>query len=158
MSGHAVIVRHNFETAHRLPHIGGKCVNLHGHSWWAEVTVTSGGLSGAGTVVEFGAFKRALRGWLDAYLDHGALLGVADPLRAALDRQGCRVFVFGAGDTGATPAVDVSDLAWPTVENVAVLLGRVGGTLLGGLPSAAGASVSRVVVSETHVNAAEWFP
>lgn len=145
-------VRHNFETAHRLPHLGGKCANLHGHSWWVEVTVAATVLTDSGTVVEFGAFKKGLRDWIDSRLDHGAMLGCQDPLRDVLTADGTKLFVFG----GAEDGVSVTDLEWPTVENVAILLSRVAGKLLEATDSAADSRVNRVVVKETHVNSAEW--
>ena len=37
---HAVKLLHNAETAHRLPHLGGKCTSLHGHSWQIQVTAS----------------------------------------------------------------------------------------------------------------------
>ncbi len=71
---YSVVVRHGFETAHRLPHLGGACASIHGRSWQAAVTVGGPSLNGDGTVVEFGAFNRALRSWIDACLDNGAML------------------------------------------------------------------------------------
>jgi 6-pyruvoyltetrahydropterin/6-carboxytetrahydropterin synthase len=142
----SVTIRHNFETAHRLPHIGGKCQNLHGHSWWVDVTV-SGDASPRGIVVEFGDLKKHLRQWIDGHLDHGAMLGRDDELVAALKAAESKVFVFGVSEPSF-------GLDWPTVENVAELLARVAdeGLRAGGWP---GVRVSRVTVRETHVNAAE---
>jgi len=145
-SATAITVRHNFETAHRLPQLGGKCQNLHGHSWWVEATVV-GGADPGGIVVEFHDLKSYLREWIDAHLDHGAMLGRADALVPALQDAGSKVFVFG--DSEPSPGLD-----WPTVENVAELLARVTTECIRakGWP---GVRVSRVVVRETHVNAAE---
>lgn len=136
----AVTVRHNFETAHRLPHLPGKCVSLHGHSWWAEVTVEAPEPA-AGLVVEFGPFKHALRDWIDTHLDHGTMLGPDDPLLPLLRGHDCK--------THEVPG-------WPTVENVAALLAGVATDVLGHLTRAPRARVTRVHVTETHVNAATW--
>jgi 6-pyruvoyltetrahydropterin/6-carboxytetrahydropterin synthase len=151
---HRVTVRHNFETAHRLPHLGGKCRNLHGHSWWADVTV-SGPKRPDGTVVEFGALKASLRGWIDAHLDHGAMLGAGDPLVDALTADGTKLYRFGA-QSASGPERLAYDLHWPTVESVALLLARVTTSLTA--PTAPGLTVARVQVRETHVNAAEYLP
>ncbi|MFI6499444.1 6-pyruvoyl trahydropterin synthase family protein [Nonomuraea typhae] len=148
---HQICVRHNFETAHRLPHLAGKCMNLHGHSWWAEVTVQAPCLDGDRTVVEFGAFKRELRAFIDDHLDHGAMLGIDDPLAALLTAHGSKVYVFGEH-------AYARDQPYPTVEAVAVMLSRAAQALLAGLPHADGAAVARVKVTETHVNAAEFLP
>lgn len=137
----AVTVRHNFEAAHRLPHLPGKCTSLHGHSWWAEVTVQAPDLDG-GLVVEFGPFKRELRTWIDTHLDHGTLLGPDDPLLPVLRTHGKVYEVPG----------------WPTVEHVAALLAHVAGDALHDLPHAPGAHIARVHLTETHVNAATWTP
>lgn len=142
----SITVKHNFETAHRLPLLGGKCTNLHGHSWWATVTVAAPDLDAYGTVVEFGSFKASMRAWIDACLDHGAMLGKEDPLVAALEAQGSKVFVFGR---------DWTDADWPTVEAVAELIAAKATAWLPPDPPP-GVHVERVSISETHVNAAEW--
>ncbi|AEW92949.1 MULTISPECIES: 6-pyruvoyl trahydropterin synthase family protein [Streptomycetaceae] len=138
---HSVTVRHNFETAHRLPHLPGKCTSLHGHSWWTEVTVEAPKLA-AGLVVEFGPFKRALRQWIDTHLDHGVMLGPNDPLLPVLRSFDCKAYEV----TG-----------WPTVENVAALLADMAAGVLRDLVRAPGARVTRVHLAETHVNAATWI-
>ena len=140
---HAITVAHTFETGHRLPHLTGKCENLHGHSWRAEVTVTSDELD-QGTVVEFGAFKAALREWIDVNLDHGLMLGIDDPLTDLLAPYGkVYRFVRTTGD-------------WPTVENVAALIAARATAILATIPHARGAYVSSVAVNETAVNTATW--
>ena len=142
----SVKIRHNFETAHRLPHLVGKCQNLHGHSWWIEITV-AGDAGVDGIVVEFGAFKARIREWIDLHLDHGAMLGREDELAHALAAASSKVFLFGVDE----PSLG---LAWPTVENVAALLWRMTERCIRS-EGWAGVSVTRVRVDETHVNAAE---
>lgn len=138
---HAVSIRHNFETAHRLPHLPGKCTSLHGHSWWAEVTITAPELSHSGLVVEFGALKKEFRAWVDQHLDHGTMLGAHDALLPVLRSHGNKVYEVPG---------------WPTVENTAALLADITGRILTRLAPASGARVSHVHVAETHVNAATW--
>ncbi|GAA0632256.1 hypothetical protein GCM10010174_61590 [Kutzneria viridogrisea] len=137
---HCISVAHSFETAHRLPHLPGKCESLHGHSWWAEVTVTAPRLA-AGMVVEFGPFKSALRRWIDDHLDHGVMLGPDDPLVGVLRQHGTKLYEV----TG-----------WPTVENVAAMLAEVAAEQLADIVRAPGSFVSSVVVRETAVNRAAW--
>lgn len=141
----AVTVRHNFETGHRLPILGGKCENLHGHSWWAEITVEAP--DDVMCVVEFGAFKAAVREWIDRALDHGLMLGADDPLARILPEFG-KVFIFTEEQGAGT---------WPTVENVARLLALQSERLLGTIHRSPGTHVTRVDVSETHVNRASWI-
>lgn len=140
MKQHLVTIRHNFETAHRLPHLPGKCQSLHGHSWWVSVTVAGPELA-AGVLVEFGAFKHALRTWIDTRLDHGTMLGPGDPLIPLLRSEGCKVHEVPG---------------WPTVENVAAMIAGVAQDELTKLTRAPGCDVTEVRVSETHVNEAAW--
>ncbi|MEU0880247.1 6-carboxytetrahydropterin synthase [Lentzea sp. NPDC005914] len=154
MSAYTVSVRHNFETAHRLPHLAGKCVNLHGHSWWMEAKVSAPALQ-AGAVVEFGALKARVREWIDTNLDHGAMLGAADPLADVLSEHKSKVYRFGAPDPEGAEQL-AATLAHPTVEAVAELIARVVEDALRDLPSAPGARVAEVTVRETHVNSASW--
>jgi 6-pyruvoyltetrahydropterin/6-carboxytetrahydropterin synthase len=150
----SITVRHNAEAAHRLPLLGGKCTNLHGHSWLIEVTIY-GAVDADGVLIEFATAKRIIRDWIDTHLDHGAMLGADDPLVPVLREQGCRVFVFDPADTagpcaaGAYGITDRRALPWPTVENVAELVRRVViAEVLGGV------GIVDVTVTETAVNAA----
>lgn len=156
----AVVVRHNFETAHRLPFLGGKCTNLHGHSWWAEVTV-SGGVNVHGVLLEFAALKAHVRGWIDTHLDHGAMLGWADPLLVALYEHGSKTFVFDPDEeVGASRYCAARPwgraLEWPTVENTAELLRRMVADHLAATAASTPARPLHVAVrvTETHVNEA----
>lgn len=150
----SVVVRHNFETAHRLPFLGGKCTNLHGHSWWAEVTV-SGEPDDNGVLLEFASLKRAIRGWIDENLDHGAMLGAADPLVEVLWQADSKVFVFDPEDYAGFCFGGESvgrPLPWPTVENVAELIRRMVVEYLA--TTHAHPVTVHVLVQETHVNQA----
>lgn len=157
---HQIRVEHSFETAHRLPHLGGKCIGLHGHSWRVAISVIAPSLSEQSTVVEFGALKSGIRHWIDTHLDHGTMLGVHDPLVEPLAAAGCKVFRFGAGGAGPAGEAETlaADLMWPTVEAVAVLVWRMSQGVLAALPRTAGARVGQVFVRETHLNSATYGP
>jgi 6-pyruvoyltetrahydropterin/6-carboxytetrahydropterin synthase len=153
---YSVVVRHRFEAAHRLPHLGSACANVHGHSWQAAVTVTSSELASDGTVAEFGAFKGHLRSWIDTHLGNGAMLGAADPLLPAFDAGGSRTFRFGLADDAPGAEALAGDQPWPTVEAVAVVIARAASQALAVVPHAPGAVVTEVRLAETPVNAAIW--
>ncbi|MBB5856367.1 6-pyruvoyl tetrahydropterin synthase family protein [Amycolatopsis umgeniensis] len=157
---HQISIKHTFETAHRLPQLRGKCTSLHGHSWRVTASVSAPALSSDGTVVEFGALKARVRQWIDTHLDHGTMLGIRDPLALPLYTAGSKVFRFGADDREAVSDEErlASDLPWPTVEAVAVLLRRVSQAVLIALPCAPKASIGRVFVRETHLNTAAYGP
>lgn len=140
-----ITVRHKFETAHRLPFLGGKCTNVHGHSWHAAWTFT-GPLNPSGLVLDFGPVKALLHSWVDEFLDHGAMLGVNDKLIAAFRADGSKVYAFGADKFA-------EDLPWPTVEAVAVVLGRIGRVAVADLHEH---RCVRVDVTETRDNTATW--
>ncbi|GAA3863233.1 hypothetical protein GCM10022243_32200 [Saccharothrix violaceirubra] len=155
---HKIVVAVSFESGHRLPHLTGKCVSLHGHSWSAEVTVGASELSPAATVVEFGDLKAGLRRWIDDHLDHATMLGTDDPLITPLTIAGSRVFRFGADDPEDDAEAFASGLPWPTVEAVTVLLGRVAENVLSRISHIDGARVERVLVRETRLNSAIHEP
>jgi 6-pyruvoyltetrahydropterin/6-carboxytetrahydropterin synthase len=143
---HTVTVSHNFEAAHRLPHLPGKCQSLHGHSWWVDVTYATDDLVN-GIAVEFGQAKQFLRGWVDEHLDHGTILGHDDPLAKRGDELGkVHVLPFGC---------------WPTVEYMAEYLAGICARWCVQLNKERSVHrpqvfVYRVRVQETHVNAASW--
>jgi 6-pyruvoyltetrahydropterin/6-carboxytetrahydropterin synthase len=153
---HGITVAVTAEAAHRCPQLGGKCVNIHGHSWRFEVTVAVPKLRPDGTVVDFTRLKRALRDWIDQHLDHTTMLGAADPLLPALIADGTRVLVFG--DTHGRELTH--DLPWPTAEAVAVLLGRITERLLGSMGETGArhgdGALVWVAVHETAANSAWW--
>ncbi|MEU4703280.1 6-pyruvoyl trahydropterin synthase family protein [Nonomuraea dietziae] len=138
---------HHFHAAHRLPHIDGKCRNLHGHTWHAAITLAAPTLNSDGMLVEFSAFKNVMRAWIDAHLDHGAMLGTDDPLARVLQAKGSRVFVFGE---------DHSPDRWPTVESVAGLLAQRAAEWLAAADPRSDAYIARVDVAETPSNSASW--
>jgi 6-pyruvoyltetrahydropterin/6-carboxytetrahydropterin synthase len=169
-----ITVRHNFETAHRLPFLQGKCENLHGHSWWAEFEIenlkaTLNGVDSFGISAEYGSVKKTIRNWIDTYLDHGTMLGAQDPLyQAELHHGGHawgllgKVFLFGYSGPDKVdpqeaadfphPSTYFSQRPWPTVESVAFMLCHKIQTLLGN-----DLFVNKVTVQETHVNKAIYL-
>ncbi len=139
-----VTVRARFETAHRLPQLAGKCVNLHGHSWQAWATLSGPVDPNTGVLVDFSAIKAAIQDWIDARFDHATMLGAADSLLGAFIAYALKHFVFDEDP----PSIG---LRWPTVENVAEVIRRVAVDAAAGLP---GVRVSRVEVAETENNRA----
>src|SRR5882724_4774505 len=164
-----VTVSHNFETAHRLPFLGGKCQNLHGHSWEVEVGLANpaflSGINEHGISIEYGLAKKVIRSWIDDKLDHGTMLGTDDALARSsdtLDEMG-KVFIFGRplDDFDQTLQHGVSDtyldLPWPTVEAVARMLHS---KLQAALTESCGEyiMVDMIRVEETEVNASLYIP
>lgn len=138
---------HNFETAHRLSTESSprKCRSIHGHSWWVTVTIEGDELDKDGILVEFGAFKKAWRAWLDDSLDHHLVLSKADPLVEVLRDfdDSMRIFVCDEN---------------PTTEVLARRIAIESSKILASLPTPVNARIKRVHVQETRVNAATYVP
>ncbi|MCC9181092.1 MULTISPECIES: 6-pyruvoyl trahydropterin synthase family protein [Mycolicibacterium] len=130
-------VRHHFSAGHRivgLPGAGAKCSNVHGHTFGVNWTVALPGLDAQ--QVEFGAIKRAYRGWVDEHLDHG-FIAHADDHQVVdwLKALGSKHYVLG------TP---------PTTEAIASLIAHYSQSALPGV------SLLSVEVTEGPHNAATW--
>lgn len=171
-------IAHNFETAHRLPFLGGKCENLHGHSWEVKInflaTKYEQGMNSQGISVEYGMLKRLVRNWIDDYLDHGCMLGVHDPLLQVLLEADSKVFVFGdmkelehtKYDRSTTyynlaaPDRNYPHLPWPTVEAVARMIAEKIQEQTDQHFPALGTDLRVVMVGvrETATNHALWIP
>lgn len=124
----SLAVEHNFETAHRLPFLGGKCENLHGHSWHTKVHFQAydmpGGMDENGISIEYASVKKVVRQWIDTELDHGTMLGMEDPLvESDVYEMLGKVFLFGTGNNAGQPIKgDYEHRPWPTVEAVSEML------------------------------------
>ena len=141
-----ISIRHNFETAHRLSSPGAppKCQSIHGHSWWATVTIEGPELDEEGMLVEFGAFKRAWRGFLDGQVDHHLAVREGDPVAQAI--------------RAVQPDARVLELPFdPTTEHLARWLHEHAGRLLAEVAGGRDdLRVQGVHLQETRVNAAEY--
>lgn len=143
----------SFEAAHRQPEVGGKCRNVHGHTFNVTVTLYNesfiGGVNpGTGLSVEFSEVKGVIRRWIDRYFDHGILLGMFDPLTPVMGNFDVKVYTFGEDG-------DYEGLPWPSVEAVAHCLGE---KLQQALTDEIGTYVviEQVTVSETATNTYVW--
>jgi 6-pyruvoyltetrahydropterin/6-carboxytetrahydropterin synthase len=152
---HDITIEHNFETAHRLPVLTGKCQNIHGHSWRVTIFI-EGDLDENGIIVDFGRVKSIIRTWIDKYLDHGAMLGWEDPMREAFIADGSKVFWFGGQGAQATYLPGYSELPWPTVEAVARMLGERLGELIAEYFPNKPFGISQIDLQETATNGAGY--
>lgn len=73
-----------FCAGHRLVGHGGKCEDLHGHNYVAEVTV-SGPLDAVGRVIDFAELKNLVGHWIDGHWDHNMILREDDPCLSAVN-------------------------------------------------------------------------
>lgn len=145
-------IEHEFEAAHRLPFLGGKCMNLHGHTWKVRINIanfnTEAGVDSNGLCVDFAQVKSLLRGFIDGRLDHGTMLGVEDELADVLPNYSKKVFIFGEHWEGAK---------WPTVESVAHMIADSSQQLLTG-EFGSKVCVDSVWLRETRANYVTYTP
>jgi 6-pyruvoyltetrahydropterin/6-carboxytetrahydropterin synthase len=97
----------DFCYGHRLLNYDGQCRHLHGHNGRVEIDMESETLDERGMVIDFSDIKVAIKGWIDANLDHRMLLRSDDPLLPHLKKTG-------------EPYFEMSEN--PTAENIAKLI------------------------------------
>ena len=70
-----------FDASHRLLHYKGKCANLHGHRWKAEVWMEGEPDATTGIVVDYNAIKQVI-----GRFDHQIMLNESDPMVACIQK------------------------------------------------------------------------
>lgn len=78
-----------FDAAHRLLKHGGKCKNLHGHTWTAEIWI-EGDRKEDDMIEDFGKISK----YIDEVYDHRAILHESDPFVIAMQYAHCDVTVM----------------------------------------------------------------
>lgn len=82
-----------FEAAHRLiKNYEGKCTNNHGHSFRVVLNLSGENLDQRDMLIDFNETK-ALKQWIDTYLDHASILWENDPLIPALKALNQKLFI-----------------------------------------------------------------
>ncbi len=143
---YTVEIRHNFETAHRLSSEGApvKCQSIHGHSWWVTIKLSGDELDERGMLIEFGAFKKAWRKFLDDEVDHHLCVVEGDPLAGAIRE--------------VMPEARILEVPFdPTTENLARWLCEKGSQIIDGLAET-DVRVAEIHLQETRVNAVSYRP
>ncbi|MEW6325426.1 MAG: 6-carboxytetrahydropterin synthase [Nitrospirota bacterium] len=84
---------------HRLMNYEGKCRHPHGHNGKVEIELRADQLDAKGMVQDFSDIGRAMKGWIDANLDHRMLLRGDDPLVTALEQLGEPVYLMTENPT-----------------------------------------------------------
>jgi 6-pyruvoyltetrahydropterin/6-carboxytetrahydropterin synthase len=161
--------RFEFDAGHRVLGHEGKCANLHGHRYVAEVKIACPELDNLGRVIDFGKVKEIIGRWIDDNWDHNILLHQNDPLLKAIaiiDRQHERtspvtdlqkrllVSKATVEIIGRKPYV-MPNLMNPTAENIAEVLAHKCIELLGG--EAAPLRVVKVRIYETPNCYADYY-
>ena len=66
---YTLTIEETFASAHQLRGYKGKCENMHGHTWKAELSVTGDELNDIGLLIDFQDIKAVLRE-ITSLLDH----------------------------------------------------------------------------------------
>lgn len=117
-----------FDAGHRVLGHEGKCRNLHGHRYVAEITIEAPSLDSLGRVVDFSVIKVELGQWIDTHWDHNMILHPEDPLRLVYGNH----VLLSHGDPkkqrgkdifpDKAPFVMPIEFPNPTAENMAMVL------------------------------------
>jgi 6-pyruvoyltetrahydropterin/6-carboxytetrahydropterin synthase len=137
-----IMKRITFCAGHRLLNHGGKCENLHGHNYVAEIFVTGDKTDNVGRLVDFSVINSLFSSWINEHWDHAMLLWDVDTtaISALQSVEPNRIYL----------------LPWnPTAENMGrYLLERAGPQLLSQIADYQ-LQVSKVVLWETGTSCAE---
>jgi len=135
--------RLEFDAGHRVVGHETKCKNVHGHRYVAEITVEAQELDHIGRVIDFGAVKELVGGWIDRYWDHGYIANPDDVILEDIERGGWKVYRMPAGQN-------------PTAECMVEELAKRARELLD--LSMVGLTVCHVRLYETPNCWADWRP
>lgn len=130
-----------FCAGHRLLGHEGKCANLHGHNYVAEIYVSGSEVDEVGRVVDFAVINQLFKGWIDDNWDHGMILASEDTnaIEAMAQVEPNKVFPLPYH---------------PTAENIArYLLTEVGPKLLASVQGYE-LKLTKVVIWETEKSSA----
>lgn len=137
------IRRLEWDAAHRVPRHEGKCAAWHGHRYVAEIACAAEALDDVGRIIDFGAIKELVGGWIDTHWDHTAILLRDDPDPTAQ--------ALAAANAAAGRPVYWMD-APPTAEHLVLELARIASDLL----ADRGIEVTSIRLWETPNCSAEW--
>ena len=139
----AIVQRLEWDAMHRIPGHEGACKAYHGHRYAAEISVSANKLDALGRVVDFAVIEDTVGGWIKAHFDHTAILYAKD------DEPSVKA-VIEANKRLGKPAYLLD--GYPTVENIAAELGRIGAELL----APHGVRVVSIRLWETPQSSALW--
>ena len=140
--GHEIQVKIRFEAGHRLLDYSGKCHNVHGHTWIANLHFQAEKLIPPGMVVDFAEVKKDLKEWFEQNLDHAFMCNKDDPLGDEMElKYGLKVFRCPQGE--------------PTTENLAKIVYRRAAEFA---VEHSGVTCNRVEIQETPYNFASYEP
>lgn len=128
----------SFDAGHRLLKYGGKCESPHGHTYKAEIIISSKSIDQMGFIIDFVKLRDNIGTWIDENWDHAFLINEQDQelLKALNSLTEKKIFAFRSDN--------------PTAEVMAKYLYDHVRQLYGDL-------VSKVRIWESPTQYAEYF-
>lgn len=114
-----------FDAGHRLVKHESKCRNVHGHRYTAEITVEAAALDDCGRVIDFGAIKEIVGGWVDEKWDHGFLMERGDPIAIWLEANAMKAAVLDFPPTAENLAQELLRVAYGLLRDKGIRVVRV---------------------------------
>jgi 6-pyruvoyltetrahydropterin/6-carboxytetrahydropterin synthase len=113
----SIMRRFTFCAGHRLVGHEGKCQNLHGHNYVAEIYVTGQEQDEVGRILDFKLLKERCKGWLDEHWDHAFVLWDQDDdaLQAVRSSHPHRIFELPANPTAENMAIYLLNEVCPKI-------------------------------------------
>ncbi len=111
----SIMRRFAFCAGHRLVGHEGKCQNLHGHNYLAEIYVTGDKQDEIGRILDFKLLKTRCKTWIDENWDHAFVLWEKDEngLAAIRSSKPHRIFELPSNPTAENMAKYLLDEACP---------------------------------------------
>lgn len=113
----SIMRRFSFCAGHRLVGHEGKCRNLHGHNYIAEIHVTGEKQDDLGRILDFKQLKTRCKNWIDENWDHAFVLWEDDAngLAAIRSSEPHRLFELPYNPTAENMALYLLEQACPTI-------------------------------------------
>jgi len=99
-----LMVRSDFAAAHQLREVGGRCENLHGHTWKVEVFLRGEELEEKGILIDFREVKSIVKEWVEK-LDHCYLNDVLKSMNPTTENLARYLFENLEKDIGSRRAI-----------------------------------------------------
>lgn len=165
MQPYSIRRRIEIDAAHRVPHHGSKCFNMHGHRYVIEAVCVGGVISDGeqrGMVMDFSFLKECMMVAIYAPCDHGTIFYMDDPVLRDLMVSMYPTWSVDDVKCIEAPALVTTPTGWklciidrvPTAENLAAIWHtqvqrEINAWFVGNAPQLTPPTLARIDVWET---------
>lgn len=118
-----------FDAGHRVFGHQGKCRNIHGHRYTAEIYAEANKLNNLGMVIDFSMIKKQIGAWINCYWDHNFIVYKKDKqLIKALQsvEQKKEIFIMDTNPTAENMASYLLNVVCPEwLENKGIEVTKI---------------------------------